>query len=170
MSDKSTFTPEEWKGIREVPHLVSLAVATAGASGIFGTMKEAFSSSASLVEGMKSDSALLRAICSREEISSAQTTLRESVGQLQGSDYPAVQEKLATLAVNGIQSALDTIRRKGDAADAVAFASFVDRLGKRVAESAKEGGFLGIGGERVSGGERQVLERLAKATASTAQA
>jgi hypothetical protein len=62
-----------WLDIRgNAPQLISLAVATAGASGLIGTMKEAFSSSASLVEAMKSENPVLRSITAREEIDEAQ--------------------------------------------------------------------------------------------------
>ena len=44
MADKSSFTTEEWKALRDGPQLVSLAVASSGASGLIGTMKEMFSS------------------------------------------------------------------------------------------------------------------------------
>ena len=167
MADKTSFTPEEWKDIRDVPQLVSLAVASAGASGLVGTMKEAFSSSASLVEAMKSDNPLLRAICSREELSAAQKALRESLGQFQGSDFGAAREKVASLALDKVRSALDVIRKKGGPGDAEAFTRFVDSLGRRVAEAAKEGGFLGFGGERVSAAESEILAKLGAALGPT---
>jgi hypothetical protein len=85
MVDKSSFSADEWSLLRDAPQLVALAIATAGASGLFGTLKEAFSASASLVEGMKSESPLLRSICSREEIAEAQQRCATSEG-VAGSD------------------------------------------------------------------------------------
>src|SRR5262245_41639886 len=87
MADKSTFTPEEWKPLPHSPQLLSLAIATAGASGIVGTMKEAFSSSASLIEAMKSDNTLLRSLCSREEIGEAQQAMRDIAKESRGGDF-----------------------------------------------------------------------------------
>jgi hypothetical protein len=168
MADKSSFTAEEWKVLRDAPHLVSLAVATAGASGLVGTMKEAFSSSASLVEAMKSENPLLRAISSREEVSAAQQTLRDSAGKLKSSDFAETREQIGTLALDELRSALDVLRRK-DPADEPAYAAYVKGLGKRVSEAAKEGSFLGFGGERVSEGERQMLAKLDSALGSAAR-
>ncbi|MCX5739681.1 MAG: hypothetical protein NTZ61_14540, partial [Proteobacteria bacterium] len=54
------------------------------------------------------------------------------------------------------------------ATDLAAYQSFLKALGERVANAAKEGGFLGIGGERVSEGERQMLASLAEALGTTA--
>jgi hypothetical protein len=169
MTDKSRFTAEEWKVLRDTPHLISLAIATAGASGLVGTMKEAFSSSASLVEAMKSENPLLRAISSREEVSAAQQTLREVAKQLKGSDFKQTQEKIAQLSLDQLRSALDILQRKGSPGDYEVYAAFVKALGKRVAEAAKEGSFLGFGGERVSEGERQMLAKLDTTLGSSAR-
>ena len=170
MADKSTFTAEEWGALREAPQLVSLAIATAGASGLFGTMKEAFSSSASLIEAMKSDNALLRAICSREEIAEAQQALRDVAKESRGSDFELTKERISTRALDRLRGALDVLQRKGSPGDYDAYANFVKSLGKRVAEAAKEGSFLGFGGERVSEGERQMLAKLDRALAPSGRA
>jgi hypothetical protein len=167
MADKTAFQPDEWKALRDAPQLISLAVATAGASGLMGTLKEAFSSSASLVEGMKSENALLRTISSRQEISEAQQSLRELATELKGSDFKQSQERIATRAIDTLRTALDVLQRKGSPGDYEAYSSFVKSLAKRVAEAAKEGGFLGFGGERVSEGERQMLSKLDQTLTAT---
>ena len=170
MSDKNTFAADEWKALREAPQLVSLAIATAGASGIFGTLKEAFSSSAALVEAMKSENPLLRAVCSREEISEAQQSLRDMAKELKASDLKQTQERIATRALDTLRSALDVLQRKGSPGDYEAYAGFVKALSKRVAEASKEGGFLGFGGERVSEGEKQMLAKLDRALGPSTRA
>lgn len=160
MADKSAFTAEEWSVLRDTPHLAALAVATAGASGVIGTLQEAFSSSAGLVQGTKSEHPLIRALCAREEMSAAQRSLRESVAAFQGSGAQAAREKLEALALGKVRDAMEILSRKGEPEDTQAYADFVKDLGRRVAQAAKEGGFLGFGGERVSEGERQVLSSL----------
>ena len=160
MADKSAFSTDEWNALRDAPQLVALAIATAGASGVFGTLKEAFSSSTALIEGMKSESPLLRSVSSREEISASQQSLREVAKELKGSDFKQVQQRIATRALATLRSALDILERKGTPGDYDAYASFVKALARRVAEAAKEGSFLGFGGERVSEGERQMLAKL----------
>ena len=167
MTDKSAFTADEWNALREAPQLISLAVATAGASGLIGTMKEAFSSSAALVEATKSENPVLRAISSREEISAAQQSLRELVSETKGAEFQQVKERIAARSLETLRSALDALQRKGSAADYDAYASFAKALAKRVAEAAKEGSFLGFGGERVSEGERAMLAQLDRALAPT---
>jgi len=169
MTDKARFTSEEWNTLRDAPHLLSMAVASSGASGVIGTVKEAFSSSASLVAAMKSDSPLLRAICAKEELQAAQQDLRTSLGELKDAgDFAAVRDKLASLSLERVREAQQILTRKGDPGDAQLYADHLKGLAKRVAEAAKEGGFLGFGGERVSAGERDLLAKLDGALSSKA--
>ena len=160
MATRTDFTSDEWSTLREAPQLVALAVAMSGASGLVGTLKEAFSSSVELVEGTKSDSELIRSLCSREEISAGQQTLRESLPKAQGGDLADAKQRLAAQAVETSRAALEILRRKGAPQDVEAYRGFVKGIGERVAQSAKEGGLLGFGGERVSEGERQMLASL----------
>jgi hypothetical protein len=158
MANKADFTSEEWSTLRDAPQVVALAVAVAGASGMVGTLKEAFSSSVALVQGTKSESDLIRSLCAREELSAGQQTLRASLPQGQGLED--AKQKLSALAVEKARAAMEILRRKGDAQDAEAYRGFVKGIGERVAQSAKEGGVLGFGGERVSEAERQMLASL----------
>jgi hypothetical protein len=160
MAAKTDFTSEEWTTLRDAPQVVALAVAMSGASGIVGTLKEVFSSSLALVEGTKSDSELIRSLCTREEISAGQQGLRASLPQPTGGDLADAKQKLSALAVEKSRAAMEILRRKGATQDAEAYRGFVKGVGERVAKSAKEGGVLGFGGERVSEGEKQMLASL----------
>lgn len=164
MANKNQFTTDEWSAVRDASQFVALAVVLSGASGITGTIKETFSSSMAMVEGMKSDNELIRSICAREEIQAAQALLKESLPQLQAADFEASKQKLATLATDRVRAAIAAVKAKAPA-DLAAYQGFLRALGERVANAAKEGGFLGIGGERVSEGERKMLASLGEALA-----
>jgi hypothetical protein len=165
MATMTSFTTDEWNSLIDAPQLVALAVALSGASGIAGTIKETFASSKAIVEGMKSDSELIRSICSREEIKAAESGLREALQQMKGDDFAASQQKLATLALDRVRAAIAALQAKAPG-DLPAYRSFVTSLGERVAEAAKEGSFLGFGGERVSAPEKALLAKLAEALGS----
>ena len=167
MANKTSFTTDEWNALIDAPQLVALAVALSGASGITGTIRETFASSKAIVEGMKSDSELIRSICAREEVKAADSGLRESVMQLKADDFAAAQQKLATLALDRVRAAIAALQAKAPA-DLATYRSFVESLGERVAQAAKEGGFLGFGGERVSAGEKALLAKLAEALGGAA--
>jgi len=168
MADKTTFTPEEWSTLRDAPQLVALAVATSGASGVFGTIKEAFSSSAALVEGMKSTSPLISALCNHDEIVAGQQGLKATLPELKGGDAEAMKQKLSQLAVDKVRAAVAAVEGKGTPQDVEAYRTFLKGLGERVAQAAKEGGFLGFGGERVSEREKRMLAAIESALAKQA--
>ena len=63
MTTKADFSAAEWETLRDAPNLVVLAVATAGASGIFGSIAEAFAPSGVFYDVLKGNNDLLKAIC-----------------------------------------------------------------------------------------------------------
>jgi len=52
---------------------------------------------------------------------------------------------------------------KADASEAAEYRAWVMQIAEKVAMSAKEGGFLGFGGERLSDGEKQGIGEVAGA-------
>jgi hypothetical protein len=167
MANKSQFSNEEWNALRDAPQLVALAVALSGASGIGGTIKETFASSMGLVEGMKSNNELIRSVCAREEIEAGQAALKAQLPEIKAMGFDAAKQTLADTALERTRVALAALRAKSPA-DLAAYQQFLKALGDRVAQAAKEGGFLGIGGERVSEGEKKMLASLGEAIGAVA--
>ncbi|MEO7327534.1 MAG: hypothetical protein ABI193_03075 [Minicystis sp.] len=167
MSDKTTYTPEEWSTITEAPAVTGIAVAIAGASGLFGTLAEAFSTTSTLVAGMKSENPLIRAICTRDDLMAAQNGAKAKLKELMSGDLPATQNKVRMKALELLRQGVEAIETKGSPEDAGAYRAFVHQIGEKVANAAKEGGFLGFGGERVSEGERTMLAAIDQAIGAT---
>jgi len=163
MSDKTTFSPEEWTTLCEAPALTAMAVTIAGSSGLFGTFAEAFGTTSAMVEGMKSDNALIRAICTREDLLAAQQGLRTKLEDLKAGDLATAQNKVRMMALDSLRRAMEIVAAKGDAGDITAFNTFIRDVATKVANAAKEGSFLGFGGERVSEGERTMLAAITNA-------
>ncbi len=159
MANKTTFTPDEWNTIRDAAHLSAMAVTISGASGIVGTLKETFAMASSLVEGMKSDNELVRSICAKEEVKEAQQSLRAHAQEMQGTEVAAIKSKLQGLAVERVKAAVAVLSAKSPQ-DLAAYRGFVAGVGQKIAQAASEGGFLGLGGERVSAEEKQMLAQL----------
>lgn len=163
MASKTTFTPTEWNTLGEAIQLTALAVTVSGASGIFGTIAEALATSATLVEGMKSENELVRSLCVKEELQATQQGLRDTLKSLSGSDLKASQARLKELSLERVRAALEIVTAKGSAGDLAAYRFFLKAVADKIASAAKEGSFLGFGGERVSAGERQMLADLDQA-------
>ena len=160
MATKSDFTQDEWRTLRDAPHLVVVAAASAGGSGLFGTLKEAIAPAGAMVEAIKGNNDLLKALCDKEEMKAAVDEIKEGA---KATDFKEVQAYFHQQAVSKSREALSIVKAKGTADDAKAYADFLMNLGNRVANAAKEGDFLGFGGERVSEGERVLLGELGDA-------
>ena len=158
MATKTDFTAEEWTVLRDAPQMVSVAVATAGGSGIFGSLKEALAPAGAIVEALKGDNQLLRAVCDREEAKTAFDSIKGLVKS--GTDFDTIKATLRQAAIDKARTAVSILKQKSTPEDVKAYQDFLLNLGNRVANAAKEGSFLGFGGERVSEPERSLLAEL----------
>jgi hypothetical protein len=161
MATKTDFSATEWETLRDAPHAVVLAVAAAGGSGLFGSIKEAMAPAGILVEALKGENQLLRQICDKEEIKASIDSLKDMAKS--SNDFKSIQAIYRRAAIDKSQAGLDLLKRKGTPEDVAAFRSFLLKLGEKVANAAKEGAFLGFGGVRVSEEERVILAELAQA-------
>lgn len=173
MSIESNYAAADWQSINLLPTLIGTAAACAGTSGLFGTMKESLASVQAMMEGVKSypDNALISAIAPNPADRAA--AKERALGQ-----RAAFKEKMASHEVKRreelIVLALDEARRvahvlpSGATEQAVGeFKEWVQGISVHVSNAAKEGGFLGIGGTRVSEGEQQFIEDLRMALGSS---
>jgi len=55
MATKADFSASEWQVLRDAPHWVVIAVAAAGGSGLFGSLKEAIAPAGAMIEALKGD-------------------------------------------------------------------------------------------------------------------
>lgn len=160
MSKKADFTNEEWQTVRDAPHLVALSVATAGGSGPFGSLKEAFAPVGAIIEAAKGSNELLRSVCDTEELKAAQQLLRSSI---KITDAKTLRDDLQKRAADAARAATTTLKQKGSPGDLDAFRTLLVNIADCTAKAAKEGGFLGFGGEWVSENEREVISRISEA-------
>jgi hypothetical protein len=160
MATKTDFSSVEWETLRDAPNYVVIAVAAAGGSGLFGSLKEAIAPAGAIVEALKGENELLREVCNKDEMKAAIEALKE---EAKAQDFKTVQANFRKGAIEKSRAALEVLRQKGAEADANAYAAFVTNLAERVANAAKEGSFLGFGGERVSENERTLLAELSQA-------
>ena len=160
MAAKTDFSDQEWEALRDAPHLVAFAIATAGGSGPFGSIKEAFAPVGAIIEAAKGSNKLLRSICDTGELKAAQQSLRSSI---KITDAKVMRDDLQKRAADNAREATAILKQKGSPGDIEAFRSLIVNIADRTAKAAKEGGFLGFGGEWVSEGERGVISRISKA-------
>ena len=156
MLTKNDFLTTDWNTLQEVPHLVGLATLLAGASGV-GTVKESIAIAQGIMEGQSSDVPLVRDLTNRVTMQEAQRSIRDRLGEL---DAKTSKDRLKSLALERVAAMMSLLDQKGTAEEASAVSQWLYGLAEKVANSAKEGGFLGFGGTQVSEDEQVFLTEL----------
>lgn len=153
---RDQFTPEEWTALRHTPHLVVLAMATSGASGVFGTIGEMMTAGKAIYEASASPNELIRELAAKDEAHAAQEGIKAEIKEAEPED---VAGWLREQSLMKVQQTLAILAHKAPEQQD-AWRNWLRDLAKRIAESSTEGGFLGFGGERVSEKERAYAAAL----------
>lgn len=156
MLTKNDFSSQDWMVLRDLPHWVGFATLLAGASGL-GTVKESMAIAQGIVEGQASSVPLIRDLTNRAEMEGAQNSIKETLG---GWDARVAKDLLKKLTLDRVSGALLLLRSKGSPEEISAFRQWLYGVAEKVANAAKEGGFLGFGGTRVSEEEQAFLTEL----------
>ncbi len=153
MTTQADYTPEEWQAISEAPVSVALLIVTSDISGPIGITQELMATAKTALEsGKQSSSALLHSI-----VGSLESKDREKSERPKISGKP---EEVAQQMIEKITADVAIVEQKAPA-EVDAYKAWLMAIASSVAKASKEGGFLGFGGTRVSGGEQAALERLA---------
>ena len=160
MTDKASFTPDEWAALLSSPLLAGMAVTVAEPSGLWRMLQEGMASARAMLEAKSaSGSTLAKSIA--EELSTSQG---RSVAQ-QALKARVVGKSTAEVK----QQIVASLKAVGDLADqkakddAPAFKAWLTHIAQAVAEASTEGGFLGFGGVSVSDAEKATLAEVAAA-------
>lgn len=164
MTTKSDYTPEEWKLLMDIPPLVGTAVMVAGRSGVTGSMKEAFAVAQSVLggrHGYQSNELIQSLVDARVKDGE-----KSEVEQMSGNSYRGLPpEELLSTVLQMCEDVRVMLDEKSTPEESEGFRSWSVAVGDKVANAAKEGGFIEriTGSERVSEDERQVLTAVSKA-------
>lgn len=166
MSTEKLFTQEEWELVSSTPQLLGSAVAAAGRSGIFGTMKEAMASIRTIMDGTKSfpNNELIKAIAPDVQDRTAardKAIQQRDIVMKKLKDGNIKEPKgLQSLAIEEVKKSVELAKTKLPKEAVDEFKSWLLYIAQNVAEAAKEGSFLGFGGELVSAEEQNFLQEL----------
>lgn len=166
MANKQNFNPDEWSKILQSTMLAGIAITAAEPSGLWGALKEAFASSSALAAAKSntSSSELIKAVVSDFETKEGRASIQEALRQHLAGAKPAdaVQRSLANL--RDVSAILDAKAPQ----DAAGFKTWLRAISQNVADASSEGGFLGIGGVKVSEAEKATLAEISKALGTSA--
>ncbi len=156
MLTKADFNAEEWNVIRRAPFMAGLVVVAASPSGPIGVVKEMLAVSKTLADvklhGAPSD--LVNSLVA--DLGTAEARQQSTPAELQGK----TPDQLRTAALEACRQAAAVVEKKGKPDEAQAFKQWLVSVSQKVAEAAKEGGFLGFGGTRMSEQETSALKDL----------
>jgi hypothetical protein len=154
MTTKADYTAEEWELLTRGPFMAAMAVVAASPSGPIGVIKELSAIGKVLQEASQSGetNALINAL-----VSDVKAGYRPS-GTAEQVQRP---EEIKDLALKTCQEVVALLGRKAPAPEVEGFKRWLLTAAQQAAEASKEGGFLGIGGVRVSAAEQAVLTELA---------
>jgi hypothetical protein len=148
MTTKADFNGEEWERIAEAPAIAGLIVITASRGG---TIRETLAMAKTYAEAQRDHGS------------------GDLVGELVAA-APKVDPKqfsgkddLRARGLGKITEAVGLVRDRATLDELVAYREFILDIARHVAEKDKSGGFLGIGGERVSGQEEQAIADITAA-------
>jgi hypothetical protein len=166
MATKTDLTTEEWSEVLGSVMMAGMAVTLADPSGLIGMTKEGLASGSALVAAKTDPNSneLIKAVVSDFETSEGRAAARGVIkGKLAGKQ--ASEMKGTILGTLSQTAALLDAKAPDDAA---AFKGWLRDISERVANAAREDGFLGFGGVRVSDAEKATLDEISKALKLTA--
>ena len=161
MPDKSNFAPDEWKLLLESVMMASIAITAAEPHGLWGLLQESFAGGTDLAKAKMDPGAdaLIKAVVADFGTAEGRGIARDGLKEkLTGSNPAGIKAK----CIDTLRQAADVVEAKAPA-DATAFKTWLRQISQHVAEAAKEGGFLGIGGVAVSEAEKATLAEISKA-------
>ena len=161
MTNKQSFSPENWTKILEGVALSAVAVTAADPSGLMGLLKESFASASATISA-KADpgaSELIKSVVAEFETAEGRAKIRDALkARLVGANQADVSQR-AVKALGEVSALLDAKAP----AEAAAYKAWLRTISSKVADAATEGGILGFGGQKVSEKEKATLRDIAKA-------
>ena len=148
MTKKAEFNAEEWSRLLEGPALAGLIVISAERGG---TIRESISMAKGYSEAREAnadDELLSEILRSRPEVDP------RAYGN---------PEELRERGLERLRGTMALLAEKASPEEAEDYRRFALDVARRAAEAHKEGGFMGIGGERVSEAEQKALDDIAAA-------
>src|SRR5262245_61938976 len=157
MATKADFTTEEWNQIQRAPFMAGLAVVAASPSGPFGVVKELFAVGKMLgeVKAHGSSNELIKALVADIEAGAKDLS---APAELKGK----TPDQVRSYGIENVRQVAALVDKKAKP-EAQGFNQWLLSVAQKVAEAAKEGGFLGFGGTQVSEQEAATIKELSTA-------
>ncbi len=169
MDVQSQLTEEELFLLASTPAMIGTAMAFSEKSGIFGTMKEVWTSMKTQATASKEypNNQLIKTILPKfesagEVVEQAKQYQEMAKTRLEEKGIKT-QEQLRSQLIEDCAEVNTLLGEKVTLQEAQEYKAWVMTVAENVAKAAKEGGFLGFGGEQISEGEKVLAQDIARA-------
>jgi hypothetical protein len=155
MTSRTDFTEGEWTHLQRAPLLAGIAISLADPGGPIDAIKESSAALKTLLEAAREGGhgELVHAVA--QDVAEKAQRRENPLAGFKPDRRNAQQEILDELrSVNAL------LLDKATPEEVADFREWLKAAAQRVALAAKEGGFLGVGGELVSEREQQMLDTL----------
>jgi len=166
MGKLENYTQSEWDIVSSTPQLVGVAMAGAGSSGLVGSTKEMFASARSMMAARKehADNALIQSITPdtsdpKKAMSDAKEQRDTVMGRLKSNNIKS-SEDLQNFILQDCEKAISILEQKESPETVNGYKQMLLEVAEKIANAAKEGDFLGFGGERFSEKEQKLFAQL----------
>ena len=167
MSFIERFTDEEQLLLASTPIFIGSAMAFSESSGL-STIKELMASAKTYIGGLKTYpqneiiQGILPNLDDRKEAMAQAKEFRQKASERIKEKQIDSQEKMRQLLLSDAQEISKLLEQKVTSEETVEYKEWAMSVAENVAKAAKEGGFLGFGGEQISEGEKALFAKLAK--------
>ena len=150
---RNKFTAEEWTKIRVAPGAAARLVMVASPSGPVGVIKEAKAAGEAIAEAKAgAEPTSLIGLAFESEVTKDELA---NIGTDRGADLALIRDAMNAVA-------------RHSPTEVLSYSKFLHSVTTKVAVATKEGGFLGIGGTRISKEEQAVVDEIDALTAAKA--
>lgn len=155
MTTQTDFTEEEWVRLERAPIVAGMAITLADPGGPIEAVKEGMASIRTVAEAAKSD----------KQPELIQEVAKSFAEKARARENPLKEFKpkgamAGQMILDELRAANKIVTQKGTPEEAAAYREWLLSSAKAAADAAKEGGFMGFKAERVSEGEKEMLEKL----------
>lgn len=160
MSNIADYTQDEVEKLMAAPMLVSMYVMGSSLSGPVGLVKEMMAgvNTAMKVAKESSPDSVLTALFSEENMKQQQNKMQQETKEsTQGAQN---MDEAKKKMMDELKGSLAIISAKGSPEEVAAYKKLMVDVAENVANAAKEGGFLGIGGTVVNDAEKTAISDI----------
>ena len=163
------FTEDELFLHMSVPSMIGSAVSMSESSGVIGTLKEAMANAKSVMRGVSAypDNDIIQSVLPvledrKEALQHAKEFRDKAISRIKEKGIKS-KHMLKTQLIEDCHSVSKILDEKASDIEKSEYKEWAMKVAEQVAMAAKEGGFLGFGGEQISEGEVAIIKEISAA-------